>query len=437
MASISHNRKTGLRTLLVICPDGKRRPIRLGRVTARQAEDIQRHVENLANCWDTGSPLAPSTAEWLGKVSDAMRARLVLCGLAEGRERANVPTLKAWIDEYAKGRGDVKPRTLAIFGDVKRNLLAYFAPDRLLDSITAGDVDGFAVHLRTSEKLADSTARRRMGIAKQFFRAAVRRRLLAENPFDGQAVSARANPKRMAFVSRADTAAVLAALPDAKWKLVFALARYGGLRCPSEISGLKWSDISWGPRGGRFTVHAVKTEHYADAGIRVVPIFPELAPLFREAFEAAEPGAVYCCPQYPGNFCGQMYRKMVLQAMTRAGVKPWPKLFQNCRASRETELAESYPVQVVCSWIGNSPAVAAKHYLQTTEEHYARATAEGPQQAAQNVAQQSLKMPRNAVNDKSPEAVLRAATGDCAPMQINMVRSRGVEPPIAVKRTGT
>jgi integrase len=357
----------------------------------------------------------------------------VLCGLAEGRARANVPTLKAWLDEYAQGRGDVKPRTLAIFGDVKRNLLAYFAPDRLLDSITAGDVDGFAVHLRTSEKLADSTARRRMGIAKQFFRAAVRRRLLAENPFDGQAVSARANPKRMAFVSRADTAAILKALPDAKWRLVFALARYGGLRCPSEIAGLKWSDISWGPRGERFTVHAVKTEHYADAGIRVVPIFPELAPLFREAFEAAEPGAVYCCPQYPGNFCGQMYRKMVLQAMTRAGVKPWPKLFQNCRASRETELAESYPVQVVCSWIGNSPAVAAKHYLQTTEEHYARATAN----VAQNVAQQVLKMPRNTVNDKSPEAVLQAATSDCAPMQINMVRSRGVEPPIAVKRTGT
>ena len=437
MASISRNSKTGLRVLLVICPDGKRRRIRLGRVTARQAEDIQRHVENLAACKDTGSPLPPSTAEWLGAVPDTLRARLVLCGLAAGRERANVPTLKAWLDEYAQGRGDVKPRTLAIYGDVRRNLLDYFAPDRALDSITAGDVDGFAVHLRTCAKLADSTARRRMGIAKQFFRAAMRRRMLAENPFDGQAVSVRANPKRMAFVSRADTAAVLAALPDAKWKLVFALARFGGLRCPSEIAGLKWSDISWEPKRERFTVHAVKTEHYADAGIRVVPIFPELAPLFRDAFEAAEPGAVYCCPQYPAHFAGQMYRKVVLQAMARAGVKPWPKLFQNCRASRETELAESYPVQVVCSWIGNSPAVAAKHYLQTTEEHFLRATTEGAQGGAQNVAQQSSEMPRNAPNGESPEAVLQAATGDCAHMQINLVRSRGVEPPFAVKRTRT
>ena len=230
----------------------------------------------------------------------------------------------------------------------------------------------------------------------------------------------------MAFVSRADTAAVLAALPDAKWKLVFALARYGGLRCPSEIAGLKWSDISW--ERERFTVRAVKTEHHGDGGIRVVPMFPELAPLFREAFEAAEPGEVFCCPQYPAGFCGQMYRKMVLQAMARAGVKPWPKLFQNCRASRETELAEHYPVQVVCSWIGNSPAVAAKHYLQTTESHFQRAATEGAQQGAQNVAQQPPKMPRNALNEKSPEAVLQAATGDCIPMQINLVRHQGLEP---------
>jgi len=397
MASVSRNSKTGLRVLLVICPDGKRRRIRLGRVTARQAEDIQRHVENLANCKDTGSPLAPSTAEWLGAVPDTLRGRLVLCGLAEGRARANVPTLKAWLDEYVQGRGDVKERTRGIYGDVQRNLLAYFAPDRPLDSITAGDVDGFGVYLRTSAKLAESTARRRMGIAKQFIRAAVRRRLLAENPFDGQPVSARANPKRMAFVSRADTAAILKALPDAKWRLVFALARYGGLRCPSEIAGLKWSDISWDRERERFTVHAVKTEHHDGAGIRVVPVFPELAPLFREAFEAAEPGAIYCCPQYPGTFCGQMYRKVVLQAMARAGVKPWPKLFQNCRASRETELAESYPVQVVCSWIGNSPAVAAKHYLQTTEAHFLRATTEGGAECGAAVAINAAQCPKEPI----------------------------------------
>ena len=57
----------------------------------------------------------------------------------------------------------------------------------------------------------------------------------------------------------------------------------------------------------------------------------------------------------------------------KAGIKPWGKPFQNCRSTRETELAESFPIHVVCDWIGNSQAVAAKHYLQVTDEHFAAA----------------------------------------------------------------
>ena len=54
----------------------------------------------------------------------------------------------------------------------------------------------------------------------------------------------------------------------------------------------------------------------------------------------------------------------------KADLKPWPKLFQNLRATRETELAEEFPIHVVCDWIGNTQAVATKHYLQTTDEHF-------------------------------------------------------------------
>jgi hypothetical protein len=41
----------------------------------------------------------------------------------------------------------------------------------------------------------------------------------------------------------------------------------------------------------------------------------------------------------------------------------------------------SYPVQVVCEWIGNTAAVAAKHYLQVTDEHYAKAVQNAVQYA--------------------------------------------------------
>ena len=57
----------------------------------------------------------------------------------------------------------------------------------------------------------------------------------------------------------------------------------------------------------------------------------------------------------------------------RAGLDPWPKLWQNLRASRQTELEEQFPSHVVCQWMGNSQQVARKHYLQVTDEHYAEA----------------------------------------------------------------
>ena len=57
----------------------------------------------------------------------------------------------------------------------------------------------------------------------------------------------------------------------------------------------------------------------------------------------------------------------------RAGLKPWPKLFHNLRASRQTELAQRFPEHVVCEWIGNSQVVAREHYLRVTDADFGKA----------------------------------------------------------------
>jgi len=66
-------------------------------------------------------------------------------------------------------------------------------------------------------------------------------------------------------------------------------------------------------------------------------------------------------------------RTQAHRIIKRAGLKPWGKTFQNLRASRETELVEDFPIHVVTEWLGNSPDIARKHYLQTHEEHFQRA----------------------------------------------------------------
>jgi integrase len=55
-------------------------------------------------------------------------------------------------------------------------------------------------------------------------------------------------------------------------------------------------------------------------------------------------------------------------------LKHGPRLFDNMRASCATDWAEALPAHVVAKWLGHSPLVAAKHYLQTRDAHFELAT---------------------------------------------------------------
>jgi hypothetical protein len=63
----------------------------------------------------------------------------------------------------------------------------------------------------------------------------------------------------------------------------------------------------------------------------------------------------------PGGWANANLRTTLTKIVRRAGLQPWPRLFHNLRASRETELAESFPIQVVTSWLGNTPNIAMRH----------------------------------------------------------------------------
>jgi hypothetical protein len=106
-----------------------------------------------------------------------------------------------------------------------------------------------------------------------------------------------------------------------------------------------------------------------------------------DAFEHAEDGAEMVIARHRlpcGNLRTQLHR-----IIKRAGLTVWPKPFHNLRSSRQTQLAEDYPIHVVCAWLGNSPAIALGHYLQVRDSDYARAIrSEGaaPARAAGDVA---------------------------------------------------
>jgi hypothetical protein len=144
--------------------------------------------------------------------------------------------LGPFLESYIAKRCDVKGGTAVVYGHTRRCLVEYFGPDQPLAEITPADADdwrrwlGLAKNKKQPEKggqgLSDNTVRRRCGIARQFFRDAVRRRLLAESPFaEMQGVVVRSNRSRDYFVSRREADEVLKACPDAQWRLLFALSR--------------------------------------------------------------------------------------------------------------------------------------------------------------------------------------------------------------------
>ena len=223
--------------------------------------------------------------------------------------------------------------------------------------------------------------------------------------------------------TRDEAGKVLDECPDTVWRLIFALSRYGGLRCPSEHLNLRWVDVDWARN--KINVQSPKTEHHAGGESRMIPLFPELRPYLEEAFELAEPGTEYVINRYRDTNAN--LRTQMIRIIKRAGLDPWPKLFQNLRSTRETELTDTYPIHVVCAWIGNSQPVAVKHYLQVTDEHF--------EKAVQNPVQQPAVVPRTVSQSdydaKKETAVLQGCASECDYLHDSQVTRPGLEPGIA------
>lgn len=389
MASV-HKRPNGTREVAVMVPDEtgrkRRRTIRLGKVNKHKADGIRTHIEHLASDLASGQPTNPDTAAWLGRIGNELHARLAAAGLCEPRpkpDEAQRAALGAFLDDYVMRRQDVAGATRTVWGHTVRNLKDFFGDGRKFESVTEGDAEDFKLYL-IAQKLAETTISKRLTFARQFFDMARKRRLIPSNPFQDVKAAAPKTTERQRFITQETTASILEAC-NPVWRLIVSLARYGGLRCPSEVLMLRWEGVNWAT--GRITVDSPKGKRHGKAQ-RVIPMFPELRAELQEAWERSGKKAVYvvdadhyrAAAQGPDGWKNANLRTQFERILTRAGVAAWPRLFHNLRASRETELVAEYPVHVVCEWLGNTPAVAAKHYLQVTDADFERAADKKPQE---------------------------------------------------------
>jgi len=421
MASLSRT-KSGTRRILYVDPrDGKRRTLWLGRCSQRLGDAVRVKLEHLLNSIGMGGPLDNDVVQWVNSIGDELHGKLADAGLVQPRIAVR---LGEFLNDYRASRTDIKPQTVVHWGHTIRNLLDFFGDEKPLRDITEQDAIAFRAFL-VGQKLAEATVRRRTGLARQFFTAAKKRKLIGENPFkqDDLPTAVGGNSSRQFFITREMTDQILANCPDVEWRLLVCLARYGGMRTPSESLRLRWRDIDW--ERSRFTVTSPKTEHHAGHESRIVPLFPELIEPLQECFEASPDGAEYCINRYrPNNLNLRTHFRRIIK---RAGLQPWPRLWQNLRSSRQSELCEEFPEFVVCAWIGNSKAVAREHYLQILPEHFQRATQRARQRAQYPAKHLCTPMqPTPAEGQKNADF----GSGDmpCAAMQMAGMGPAGFEP---------
>ena len=347
---------------------------------------MKSHVEEIVNATLARVSIPADTARWLGNLQPVLRDKLARLGLV-GPVDAEIaaPRIADYIDSFLTKRTDLKESTRSDIRNSGKCLVEFVGSTKRLDEFTKGDASDWLRWMKGKE-YADATASRRMGRGSQFFADAVDHDLIVKNPFKGVKVPGMTNKARQYNVDPATMRTLLGSAVGTEWRLVIALARWGGLRIPSELVGLEWSDVRWDE--GKFLVPSPKTAHHTNGESRWVPIFPDLLPYLRTAWEAAPDGTTKIISR---NMTGQSnLRSKLLWTLRKAGLKPWPRLFQNMRSMRQTELDEQYPSHKVCAWMGNSMLIASKHYLQITEADFRSASgqpignAESDARATQN-----------------------------------------------------
>jgi len=351
MASIT-TRKNGSRFISFVNAAGEPRHITLGKVPKRYAEALKVKVEDLASAALHGHAPTDDTTRWLASIDDRLYEKLAAVGLAPERSGA---TIGAWLEQYLDEReDDLKPESLRKLEQTKAKLLAHFNEETPLRKISHEDAAAWRRFLKDLG-LSEAAIKTHSGNAKTMLAAAVRRKVITENPF-AMLKSGPTASRYTRYVTPDEIERVIDACPDAEWRLLFGLARYAGLRIPSESHLLTWADVDFSR--ARLTVHSPKTERHEGHEQRVVPITPRLMTLLQARFDD--------CPEGEDRLItisgkGALIRP-VRRIWARAGVEPWSRLWQTLRSSCEKEWAMTFPQYAVSKWIGHSITVSGRHY---------------------------------------------------------------------------
>ena len=472
MASLCKD-KNGWYSVQFYTGSTKRSKITLGTKNERTADRTLEKIELLIRAKQFGQALEADSLTWLQKISGTelevklKKANLLLGGPLSGSPeaiRANAPYLGDFLAGYIEMRKGLKFWTIRNMKTAGNLLIAFFGKDKKVSEITPADGETFFHHL-TGKGYAKATISRAMRRAITFFKFAQKSHFVIDNPFQGIKLPKQTNKSRMAFIDITTIDKLLDQCPDNFWRLVVSLARYGGLRIPSELMGLTWDCVDWA--AGKLKVFSPKTEHNEGGEFRWIPLYPEIKIYLEEAKKSATEGEKRIFPELtdPRVNLGQELRRII----KKAGLPQWPKIFVNLRSSRSTELANRFPQRAISDWMGaeslplvgdsqnalavsasimgHSPKVSHEHYQQTLDLHWQMACADpstlgvsgaqidgannGAVEVFKAVPQGRAGRSKKNANTTQPDGgvkLMPSIAGSCEMLQNDQVPRVGIEP---------
>lgn len=313
---------------------------------------------------------------------------LALCRALEinvGEETVygELPRLSEWCERYLAQRSSVlAASTRALYQQTIRTLCMHWENDPPITEIRPADAADWRARLAAGELRRLDEAEKPIGRvpgeaavsrycrdARAIFNAAIDQDIIQKNPFAKLRCAAPKVVKNWAEVSRDQLNKIMEACPSHDWKMLFALCRLAGLR-RGEALALRWEDVDFSGNKLRINsdIDREDTKHY----LRVAPIEPAYCPsglskLLLEAFEAAEPGAMFVCGQ---SIVLNNINRDAKVIIRRAKLQAYAKTFHTLRKNCATEWASRYPMPVVADWLGHNIAVAAEHYQKVPEALY-------------------------------------------------------------------
>lgn len=366
MATIERlRRKKGDAYLIRFYLDGRRLkiclPVGLSRASV---EELANTIAAITAARKYGEDIPRRAANYLKTAPPIVLDKMAAVGLiALEKPQTIAESIASYIAEISP---TLKPRTLTIKKRALSLFEDHFGAATPVASITAEMARTFVASL--AETYSRASIEMTTTPIRTFYSSLIERGVATVNPFSRLSFNPGSRVNRAFDVPLEWTSAILDACPSACDRALFTLYRFGALR-GAEAVALKWSNVIWDRR--RLIVPSEKTARFGRES-RVVPLFPEIEKALSEYFETLVEGAVD--RMFP--FAYSVAFSRVRSAIERAGIKPWSKLLQNMRATRENELiAAGYPAHVVAAWLGHTSATQSKYYLRVLDEFFERATA--------------------------------------------------------------